>query len=159
MGAGPGRPVRLEVGRVARAHGLAGEVVVDLWGDGSRLAPGSVLATEQGELIVEASRPQGRRHLVRFRGVEDRVGAETLRGLVLEATPVELPGTLWVHELVGAVVVSTDGHELGVVEALEENPASDLLVLSGGALVPLRFVVSFEPGANVVVDVPAGLVG
>ncbi len=159
MGAGSRRPVRLEVGRVARAHGLAGEVVVDLWGDGSRLAPGSVLATERGELTVEASRPQSHRHLVRFRGVEDRAGAEALRGLVLEAAPVELPGTLWVHELVGAVVVSTDGQELGVVEGLEENPASDLLVLSGGALVPLRFVVSFEPGGNVVVDVPAGLVG
>ena len=76
---------------------------------------------------------------------------------MLRAAPVERPGTLWVHELVGAAVVSTDGAELGVVAAVEANPASDLLVLEGGGLVPLRFVVAHEPGVAVVVDVPEGL--
>lgn len=161
MGAvGPGgRPALLEVGRVARAHGLTGEVLVELWGEGSRLAPGSALATHHGELVVETARPHQRAHLVRFVGVADRSGAEALRGLILLAPPLERPGTLWVHELIGALVVSPDGRQLGVVEAVEKNPASDLLVLAGGALVPLHFVVSFEPGRPVVVDVPEGLVG
>jgi 16S rRNA processing protein RimM len=147
------------VGRVARAHGLTGEVLVELWGEGSRLAPGSALTTERGELVVEAARPHQRVHLVRFAGVDDRSAAEALRGLVLLAPPLERPGTLWVHELIGAPVISPDGRELGVVEAVERNPASDLLVLAGGALVPLHFVVSFAPGGPVVVDVPEGLVG
>jgi hypothetical protein len=43
------------------------------------------------------------------------------------------------------------------VEAVEPNPASDLLVLAGGGLVPLRFVVAHEPGVSVTVDVPEGL--
>ena len=76
---------------------------------------------------------------------------------MLRARPIERPGTLWVHELVGATVESSDGRELGVVAAVEANPASDLLVLADGGLVPLRFVVSHEPGQRVVVDVPDGL--
>jgi len=159
VGEGRARPALLEVGRVARAHGIRGEVVVELWGEPDRVAPGSVLVTERGTVQVETSRRHRGRHLVRFAGVTDRSGAEALQGLVLRAEPLVRPGTLWAHELIGAAVVTTDGRRLGVVEALEENPASDLLVLSGGALVPLRFVVRFEPGASVVVEVPAGLVG
>ncbi len=83
--------------------------------------------------------------------------AEALRAEALLAEPVEAEdGELWVHELIGATVVDTDGRDLGRVEAVEANPASDLLVLEGGGLVPLRFVVDREPG-RLTVDVPAGL--
>lgn len=150
-------PGELEVGRIGKAHGLAGEVRVELWTEDSRLAPGSVLSSDRGPLSVVSSRPHQDRHLVRFQGVVDREGAEALRGLMLRARPIERPGTLWVHELVGATVESSDGRELGVVAAVEANPASDLLVLADGGLVPLRFVVSHEPGQRVVVDVPDGL--
>ena len=147
----------LEVGRVGRAHGLTGEVRVELWSDESRLAPGSVLSSDRGPLTVVAARPHQGRHLVRFVEVVDRGGAEALRGLVLRARPQERPGTLWVHELIGARVVSSAGAELGAVAAVEANPASDLLVLRGGGLIPLRFVVSHVPGTEVVVDIPEGL--
>jgi len=49
-----------------------------------------------------------------------------------------------------------DGARLGTVEAIEANPASDLLVLDGDRLIPLVFVVAHEPG-TVTVDVPDGL--
>jgi 16S rRNA processing protein RimM len=150
-------PRELEVGRIGRAHGLSGEVRVELWGEEFRLAPGSVLSSDRGPLTVATSRPHQGRHLVRFEGVTDRAGAEAIRGLSLRAMAAERPGTLWVHELVGATVVSSSGEDLGTVIAVEANPASDLLVLSGGGLVPLRFVVSHEPGERVVVDVPHGL--
>jgi 16S rRNA processing protein RimM len=154
----PGRPpVELEIGRIGKAHGLAGEVHVDLWTEDSRLEQGSVLSSDRGPLIVVGSRPHQDRHLVRFEGVHDRQGAEALRGLVLRARPIERPGTLWVHELVGAAVESTDGRRLGEVAAVEANPASDLLVLADGGLIPLRFVVSHTPGERVVVEVPDGL--
>jgi 16S rRNA processing protein RimM len=154
----PGRPpVELEIGRIGKAHGLAGEVHVDLWTEDSRLEEGSVLSSDRGPLTVVASRPHQGRHLVRFEGVHDRQGAEALRGLVLRARPIERPGTLWVHELVGAAVESTDGRRLGEVAAVEANPASDLLVLADGGLIPLRFVVSHTPGERVVVEVPDGL--
>jgi hypothetical protein len=46
---------------------------------------------------------------------------------------------------------------LGTVEGVEANPASDLLVLDGGVLIPLRFVVASEPGVRITVEVPDGL--
>jgi 16S rRNA processing protein RimM len=66
------------------------------------------------------------------------------------------PDALWVHELVGSDVVDVEGRAHGRVAAVEANPASDLLVLEGGGLVPLRFVVSHGDG-RVVVDPPVGL--
>jgi 16S rRNA processing protein RimM len=95
---------------------------------------------------------------VGFEGVATRNEAEELRGTVLfgEAEEVSEEGTLWVHELVGAEVVDLTGRVLGRVEAVEANPASDLLVLAGGGLVPLVFVRDTAPG-RVVVDPPPGL--
>ena len=121
-----------------------------------RLAPGSVLQSDRGPLEVASSRPHRRRHLVRFGGVDDRDAATALGGLVLRAEPLDDPDVLWVHEAVGALVVDADGIERGRVEAVQASPASDLLVLDSGDLVPLTFVVGAEPG-RIVVDPPAGL--
>ncbi len=154
---------RLEVGRVVRAHGLQGQVVVELVTDRlERVAPGASLATSDGRpLVVRSSGPApatGRhpRFLVRFEGIDGREGAEALSGALLTASPILDPEALWVHELVGATVRDRSGASLGRVVALEANPASDLLVLDGGALVPLRFLVEHRPG-ELVVDLPAGL--
>jgi 16S rRNA processing protein RimM len=99
--------------------------------------------------------------LVCFEGVADRTAAEALQGRELTAAPlgddVELAADeMWVHELVGAVVVDRSGAELGTVTAVEANPAHDLLVLSGGALVPMVFVVEQRAG-TIVIDPPEGL--
>jgi 16S rRNA processing protein RimM len=147
---------------VAKAHGLAGEVVVELWSDQTqRVEPGSSFASPRGELRVASSRPlggRGDRYLVRFESVTDRVAAESLRGVELSAAPLDLPGTLWVHELVGSVVRDATGSELGRVAAVESNPASDLLVLESGGLIPVRFVTGHDPSAHTVdVDIPEGL--
>ncbi len=154
----------LEVGRVVKPHGLAGEVVVVFVSNRpERLQPGSrltVLADGAGpvpaELTIAAVRPQRRCHLVTFEGVTDRDGAERLRGAVLAAEPLADDAALFVHELIGAEVVDTAGVVRGTVTAVEANPASDLLVVDGSHLVPVRFVVSHSPG-RVVVDVPEGI--
>ena len=162
MGPGPqpGPPATLDVARIVRPHGLDGTVVVERWTDlAERLAPGSVLESDAGTLTVASCRPQGKRFLVRFAGVTDRAGAESLRDLVLRAAPVVRPGVLWVHELLGCTVVTVAGLRLGVVAAVEANPASDLLVLDDGTLIPLTFVVDHVPGTLVRVDLPQGLVG
>lgn len=151
-------PARLEIGRVGRAHGLRGEVAVSLTSDrAERLAPGAQLLADDRPVVVASARPHQQRVLVRFEGVEDRTAAEALQGAVLraEALPSEAD-ELWVHELVGAIVCDPTGAELGVVEAVEANPASDLLVLDGDRLVPLTFVVAHEPG-RITVEVPEGL--
>jgi 16S rRNA processing protein RimM len=149
----------LKVGRVTKAHGLRGEVVVLLWTDlTERLDRGSVLTTPRGTLTVESARAFGDRWIVQFEGIVDRSQAERMRGIELEAEAVEVPGKLWVHELVGAAVRDIDGHELGIVSAVEANPASDLLVLDDGGLIPLRFVTERDALAGtLVVDIPEGL--
>ena len=69
-----------------------------------------------------------------------------------------MPGTLWVHELVGAPVRDAAGVVLGTVASVEANPASDLLVLESGGLIPVRFVTAHDAGGrNGRVDIPEGL--
>ncbi len=95
---------------------------------------------------------------MQFEGIVDRSQAERLRGVDLEAEAVEIPGKLWVHELVGTTVFDIDGVELGSVKAVEANPASDLLVLESGGLIPLRFVTEHDAASGkLVVDIPEGL--
>jgi 16S rRNA processing protein RimM len=144
----------LEVGRVVKPHGLKGEVVVELTTTRhDRLEPGARF----GDLEVLRSQPFQHRWIVAFAGVTSREDADALRGRVLEAEPIDDdPDALWVHELIGAEVLDTAGNPLGTVTAVEANPASDLLVLDGGGLVPLHFVVEHGDG-RVVVDPPAGL--
>ncbi len=148
----------LEVGRVVRPHGLRGEVIVHLVTNRTeRLAAGTVLSSSAGELEVERASPHQDRWIVSFAGVRDRDGAEALRDVVLRAEPIVDPDELWVHELLGSDVLDVAGRPLGIVTAVEANPASDLLVLDKGGLVPLRFVVEHRPG-TLIVDAPDGLV-
>lgn len=147
----------LEVGRITKAHGLKGEVVVHLTTDRTeRLAPGAVLHTPTGTLTVESSRPHQNGWLVLFEGVLRREEAEDLQGTPLRAEPLDDPETVWVHELIGATVLDRAGTVLGTVAAVEDNPAADLLVLEDGGLVPMTFVVATDVG-TVTVDVPEGL--
>ena len=60
------------------------------------------------------------------------------------------------HELVGAQVLLADGTAVGTVVEVEANPASDLLVLDDGALVPVVFITAQAPG-RVTIDPPDGL--
>ncbi len=149
----------LHVGRMVKPHGLRGDVIVSLTTNrDERVAPGSVLRTATGQeyRVLRSSAHQGR-FIVTFDGVVGIDAAEQLRGLDLFAPPLEDPEALWVHDLIGSVVEDTAGTELGTVVSVEANPASDLLVLDGGGLIPLRFVVESVPGARVTVDVPDGL--
>lgn len=147
----------LEIGTIGKAHGLQGEVLVRLVTDRlERVAAGSELTTERRVLRVTSSRPHQGHHLVRFDGVTNRTAAEELRGLVLYAAPLDDDDVLWVHELVGRSVVDQDGSHRGTVESVQENPASDLLVLDTGHLIPLVFVTSV--GADgIAVEAPDGL--
>jgi 16S rRNA processing protein RimM len=159
----PGPGDRLVVGRIGRAHGLRGEVAVTFSSNRpERTAPGAVLYAGERELVIDAARPHQGRMLVHFAGVEDRTAAEGLLGVELTADPLAGDADvldddeLWVHEVVGAEVVDRAGAPVGRVTAVEANPAHDLLVLDGGALVPMVFVVEHRDGV-LVIDPPDGL--
>lgn len=147
----------LVVGHIRKAHGLKGEVVVRLTTNRTeRLEPGAVLSTAEKDLTVRAARPKDSDHLVFFEGVTTREDAELLRGTELRAEHLDDPNELWVHELIGASVVDQSGVDRGTVVEVQANPASDLLVLESGALVPIAFVVD-ATGDVINVEVPDGL--
>jgi 16S rRNA processing protein RimM len=160
----------LEVGRIARAHGLQGEVVVELVTNRiERLAPGSVLVSElpalgpagkarRRDLKVVSTRPHQHRYIVVIEGVSSREAAEALHGARLLAAPAATDDGegLYVHDLIGSEVFERSGVRRGVVTAIEANPASDLLVVEERWYVPMRFVVEQSAG-RIVVEVPEGL--
>ena len=143
---------------MVKPHGLQGEAVVELVTNrAERAAAGVVFLTDAGALEVLRCRPFGGRWLMTFAGVDSREKVEALRGTVLRAAALADGGALWVHELVGAEVVPAGaGAGAGRVAAVVSNPASDLLELEDGTLIPVRFVVDHAEG-RVVVEVPAGL--
>lgn len=147
----------LEVGHIRRAHGLRGEVFVQLISDSdARLAVGAELLAGDERLVVESSRvaSNGRR-VVKFDRIADRTAAEKYANRPLRATPLDDPDALWVHELIGKRVVEVDGTDHGECVSVLANPAADLLELDSGALVPSNFVVSNDD--VIVVDTPDGL--
>lgn len=154
---GPRPPGLLEIGRATKAHGLRGEIVVKLTTNRTeRVHAGSTLFAAHERLEVVSSRAKGKDHLVTFRGRESRESVESLQGQTLWAEPLDDVDELWVHELIGSTVVDQTGVERGPVVSVEANPASDLLVLENGALVPMRFIEEIR-GEVIEVDVPDGL--
>lgn len=151
----------LEVGRIGRPHGVRGDVFVDLTTDRTeRVAVGARLFARDRWYTVEQSHRSNQRWRVHLGGVDDRTAAEVLTGAVVHAEPIDDPDTLWIHQLIGASVVETDGTPRGRCVSVIDNPAADLLELDSGALVPANFiteVVSTDDGAVVTIDPPDGL--
>lgn len=165
--------MRLVVGRIGRAHGIRGDVAVDVRTDDpdARFAAGAVLLTDPegpGPLTVSSARAHSGRLLVRFTGVRDRDAAEALRGVTLlvdseDIAPTEDPDEFHDHELIGLRVVTAAGEDVGVVEDVWHN-AQDVLAIRGtsGAEVLVPFVAALVPevdlaGKRLVIDPPPGL--
>jgi 16S rRNA processing protein RimM len=164
------------VARIGRAHGIRGEVTVELRTDvpEERFAPGvrlhltgdrALRGTET--LTVTGARDHNGTLLLTFEEVLDRTAAEGLRGALLEAdVPDESsePDAWYDHQLVGLRVLDPAGAELGEVVAVEHPPAQDLLVVRrpDGVRRLVPFVTALVPtvdvpGGTVVVDAPPGL--
>lgn len=152
------QPALREVGKTGRAHGVRGDISVELLTDRTeRLAVGARLQLGSRWLTVAAARPAGNRWLVHFEGFDDRTAVEVLQGQPLLAEPLDDDGDgLYVHDLIGAEVVDTAGAVIGRCTAVLANPAHDILELDTGGLVPVVFVVSNTPG-RIVIDPPEGL--
>ena len=121
-----------------------------------RSTPGAVFTTDAGELRVTAARPFKEGWLMTLDGIRTREQAEAVRATVLYGHPLADDDAWWVHELVGAEVVTDDGTARGTVRAVVAGAGGDLLELDDGALVPLRFVVE-RAGGRLVVSAPDGL--
>lgn len=158
----------LLAGEIGKPHGISGEVyVVVISDDPRRFEPGSRLHHADGRsLTVETARHHRDRFLVKFEGVEDREGAQGLRGaLYIPADDARVldDDEYWQHDLVGCEVTTRGGEPVGKVSDIVSGPAQDLLEIatpSGTRLVPVvkDIIVSVDvAGRAVVIDPPEGL--
>jgi 16S rRNA processing protein RimM len=157
---------RVEIGRVARAHGVRGEVRVVLHNpESTALDEAEVVFVGDREMAVEAARAVQGAYLVRLAGIEDRDAADALRGRTVsvarDAIDLEDEELLLV-DLVGCRVELRDGSDWGVVAAVEPG-LQDRLIIHHGEVerqlpVADAFLVDIDlDGRRVVVDPPEGL--
>ncbi len=162
------------LGRIGRAHGLRGEVTVEVRTDDpfGRFDPGSVLRTDPGSagpLTVASVKAHSGRLLLTFDGVADRTAAEALRGVLLQAVvdPDERPADpdeYFDHQLVGLAAVTTSGESVGQVAEVLHLSGQDCLAIRtpAGREVLVPFVESIVPvvdieGRRIVIAPPDGL--
>ncbi|MCM2392964.1 ribosome maturation factor RimM [Streptomyces albipurpureus] len=167
--------MQLVVARIGRAHGIKGEVTVEVRTDEpeQRLAPGAVLATDPaalGPLTIETGRVHSGRLLLRFAGVRDRTGAEALRNILLIAdvdpeTPPDDPDEYYDHQLIDLDVVTVDGTEVGRITEVSHLPSQDLFIVErpDGSEVMIPFVEEIVSEIDLVeqravIDPPPGLI-
>ncbi|MFJ1755755.1 ribosome maturation factor RimM [Kitasatospora sp. NPDC088134] len=167
--------MQLVVGKIGRAHGIRGDVSVEVRTDEPelRLGPGAVLLTDPagiGPLTVESGKVHSGRLLLRFAGVKDRTAAEALRGtfLIAEVDPEETPedpDEYYDHQLIGLDVVLTDGTLVGELTEVVHLPYQDLLTVQrpDGTDVLIPFVEQIVPVIDLdeqraVITPPPGLI-
>ena len=167
--------MQLVVARIGRAHGIKGEVTVEVRTDEPemRLAPGAVLATDPasaGPLTIATGRVHSGRLLLRFEGVTDRNGAEALRNtlLIADVDPEELPegeDEYYDHQLIDLDVVTADGAQVGRITEISHLPTQDLFIVErpDGSEVMIPFVEEIVTEIDLdeqraVIDPPPGLI-
>ncbi|MCH0565322.1 MULTISPECIES: ribosome maturation factor RimM [unclassified Streptomyces] len=167
--------MQLVVARIGRAHGIRGEVTVEVRTDEPelRLAPGAVLATDPastGPLTIETGRVHSGRLLLRFEGHTDRTAAEALRNtlLIADVDPDEMPegeDEYYDHQLIDLDVVLPDGTEIGRITEISHLPTQDLFIVErpDGSEVMVPFVEEIVTEIDLaeqraVIDPPPGLI-
>lgn len=149
----------LVVGRIAKSHGLTGEVAVEIRTDEpeQRFTPGSVLTARAPKskapdknLRVVSVREHANRLLVSFEEVVDRTAADSLRGALLivrseDLPPNDNPDEFYDHELIGLRVEDHGtGAELGEIADVAHSAGGDWLVtrVKDGREVLIPFVAA-----------------
>lgn len=165
-------PSPVLVARIAKPHGIHGEVVLDSFSDveGRLEDTQAFLLMRDGAVIrkleVESRRFFGGRHVLQFSGVQDRTEAEKLRGMELAVPGEEIgelpPDQYFIHDLVGMVVRLKDGREIGKVKDVIRTGAADLLEVgeNGNILIPFTDPICVEVNSElrqITVDPPEGL--
>ena len=162
------------VGRIARAHGIRGQVIVNPETDfpDERFQPGAELFIERGgtveTLTVTTARFHRERPVIGIAGIETMNAAATLAGLELRV-PIErlaaLPAdTFYRHDLIGCRVETAAGAAVGIVRDVEGTLTGSRLVVDGDrgeVLIPLVSAICTSIDAvskRIVIDPPEGLI-
>jgi 16S rRNA processing protein RimM len=161
------------VGRIARPHGLRGQVVVNLETDfpEERFRPGAELFVQRSGVVepltLTSVRFQNERPVIGIAGVETIDAAERLAGLDLRVPPDRLAplpeGTFYRHDLVGCHVETGNGEPVGIVREVEGTLTGSRLVVAargGDVLIPLASEICTTIDVNrkrIVIEPPEGL--
>lgn len=158
---------RVEIGGIARAHGIKGEVVIVTHDpDSETLGSVDTIYVAGTPRKIAQARDTHRGWLVALEGVVTRNDAEALQGQPVEVDrdALELDeDDVLLHDLIGCAVKKPDGTSWGTVAAVEAGDFQDLLVIHDGEierLLPLVdvFVTNIDLDAAVItVDPPEGL--
>ena len=157
----PATGKRVALAAVAGAHGIKGELRLKLFSDSvESLARHSLLYVGGRELALKDIKDGGKTAIARFEGISDRSAAEALRGSLVEIDRDELPpleeDEYYHTDLVGLPCVDESGEELGIVVAVENFGAGDLLEIERPdgkrALIPFRDPMARLDGDQVVID-------
>ncbi|MDA8344054.1 MAG: ribosome maturation factor RimM [Thermaerobacter sp.] len=128
--------MRLEVGRIAAAHGIHGELRVEVW-DPEIPLKGRELYLEGDD---EPRRVLGVKNwkagaILALEGIVSRNEAEGLAGRRLYGEASQAPslgaGRFYVHELVGCLVYNEQEELLGTLQDVQAGPAQDLWIAEG----------------------------
>ena len=138
--------MKLNVGRIGRAHGILGEATIEVRTDEPerRFAVGAEVITDNGNLRVSSARVHNGILLLGFEGISDRNGIEKLRNTLMYADvdineAGEDEDDYHVQQLIGLRAELEDGSEYGVVTDVLNLPAQDCLAVrtkSGEVLIP-----------------------
>jgi len=135
-GSPDGEPVYLVVGFLRRAHGVRGEIMMDLHTDfPERFQSGRKLfvGEEHKPVTLSNARPHAKGMLVKFKGVETPEDAGQLRNQWVYVRSTDVPnlpeGKLYQHELFGFEVVDEHGNGLGELVEIIETGANDVYVV------------------------------
>ena len=152
---------RVALGAVAGAHGVKGEVRLKLFSDSAAsLASHETVYVGGVRHGLLAVREAGKSAIARLEGVADRSAAETLRGQLVEVDRSALPplaeGEYYHADLIGLPCVDRQGASVGVVAAVENFGAGDLLEveLADGrrSLIPFRQGIADLEDGRIVLD-------
>jgi 16S rRNA processing protein RimM len=135
-GSPDGEPVYLVVGFLRRAHGVRGEMIMDLHTDfPERLRSGRKLfvGDEHRPMTLSGARPHAKGMLVKLKGIETPEDAGLFRNqwVYVKATDVPaLPeGKIYQHELFGFQVVDENDAPLGELVEIIETGANNVYVV------------------------------
>jgi 16S rRNA processing protein RimM len=149
---------RIEIGGVARAHGILGEIVIATHDPKSQvLAKLDAIWIGDQRCAIAKARHTQRGWLVLLDGVSTRTQAEGFRGKSVEILRNEIelkPGEFLFDDLVGCEVVLADGRPWGRIAEVELGYQDRLVIHDHG----IERLLPFVPECIVSVDVEAGKV-
>ena len=155
---------RIEIGGIARAHGIRGEVVVVTHDpDSTILEDVDELFIRDQRYVIKAARATHRGWLVALQGLENRNDAERLQGaaVAIDRSEIELAdGEVILDDMIGCEVRLTDGTSWGQITEIDVGFQDRLIIVqtTPGAATAIERMLPLVDQFVLKVDLEAGIV-